>query len=108
MLSVATILEKIGVEDAPFTFNGHGVRLFSPDESLRENIGPITVKDTAEVVEGSNGSEFVMQVVHCLPTPCGFVEPLELDFVIGDGDGESSNRANISEGILREYQVRIT
>eukprot|EP00752_Nemacystus_decipiens_P008223 g7353.t1 len=101
----ATILDALGVADTPSSCGGHGVRLSVPHQSLRGQIGPITVEETAEIVDGRNGSVLVvMQVVHCLPAASGFVKPLMLDFTVGD-DAQWSSTEDARENVLREYQV---
>lgn len=102
-----TILENLEVEDAPCMSKGGGVRLLVPGSSLRDGIGPITVEETAELVNGNDDSVLVvMQVVHCLPAPCSFEVPLMLDFVVRDGRVWWWDRAAVREEVLREYQVR--
>lgn len=92
--------------EAPIVRSGRGVHLSVPRRSLPTSIGPITVEETCEVVDGSDDSLFViMQVVHCLPTPISFPRPLALDFVVRDGNVGWWDRASVREEILREYQV---
>lgn len=95
------------VEDASRVSNGGGVRLSVPGESLRGKIGPITVQEMAEVVDGSDDSDFVLlRSVHCLPSPCDFLKPLTLDFNVREGRVRWWwDRAAVREEVLRDYQV---
>ena len=107
LLSQVTILENLEVEDAPCVSKGGGICLSVPRNSLRCGIGPITVEETAEVVNSDDEFVFVvMQVVHCLPAPCSFKTPLTLDFVVRDGRVSWWNRAAVRKEVLREYKVR--
>lgn len=102
-----TILEGLEIKDAPHVSEGGGVRLSIPSQSLGSRIGPITVEEAVEVVDGNDGTVLVlMQLVHCLPDFRRFEEPLTLDFAVRDGRVWWWNRAAIREQVLREYQVR--
>lgn len=96
----------MGVEDAPRVSRGGGVRLSVPRKSLPGVIGPITVEEVTEVVDGSDDADFVLlRLVHCLPSPCDFLQPLTLDFIVSDGGVWWWDRAAMREEILHEYQV---
>lgn len=102
-----TILEKLEANSAPCLSRGGGVRLFVPRKSVRDAIGPITVEETAELVNGDDDSMLVvMQAVHCLPTRATFEVPLMLEFIVRDGRVWWWDRAAVREEVLREYQVR--
>lgn len=83
------------------------MRLSIPSQSRGGRIGPITVEEAIEVMDGNDGTVLVLtQVVHCLPDLRRFEEPLTLDFAVRDGSVWWWGRAAIRQQVLREYQVR--
>lgn len=109
-----TIVERLEVDHTPHVSECGGVRLSVPPNSLRCGIGPITVEQTAEEVNGNYGAVreyghdfafFVMLAVHCLPAPCSFDAPLTLDFVVEDQRTRWWHRRAAREDALREYKV---
>lgn len=88
--------EKVLVEEfdaSPATYNDDdsGVRLHVGPGCLRPGqvAGPISVIPNKRYIVESGGSSFLVStVVDCKPSGAFFLKPLDLEFCIGEGDGD--------------------
>lgn len=82
-----------------------GVAISAPDGRVPPtSIGPITVKDSAEVVE-DDSTFVVLQVVNCFPTSIFFSKPLLLEFAVEKYSAGKRPTEFVHDRILQDYQV---
>lgn len=94
------------IRDCPRVRECRGVRLSIPANGVYLQIGPTTVEETLDVVNGDDRSVYALsQSVHCLPSPCSFDKPLTLDLAVRDGRVWWWERAAVREEVLGQHQV---